>query len=707
MVSVPFRTTRVPRCVSRVSRHHQTLAETEALYRRMIEQSTTHAILHLDAAGRVTTWNLGAQVMTGYLAAGILGSGHECLFTAEEVAAGRPAALLRQAQGDGVAMAEGWRVRKDGSGFWAGETLTAIRDDQRRLTGFLKIVKDLTDSKLAQDRITFLSSLYATLYQVNQAILRCRTMAELFQETVRICADFGHFDLAWIGVPDPAADCVRVAAGSGPALAYLDGIQVPMDPATPQGWAPVPRSLREGQAIVVADWATDPTVEGWRSRAAPFAFQTSAVLPIVRGGRPVAVLTLYSKVADFFLPERLDLLGSLAGDLGFALDKLDADQRRAESEKALLTSEARFRASFDRTSSAKSITTMEGRLVQVNEAYARMMGYARGELEGASIFTILHPEDRATSRHFLALLQAGEVTEHQGEKRYLHKDGHVVWGDLSTTMIRDPEGAPLYLVADLVDITARKALEGALQELNQELEHRVDERTRQLAAANQDLEAFAYGVSHDLRAPLRSLAGFSELLVQEGLDLSEATRTGHLHRIHANALRMSRIIEDLLRLVQVGHEDLVRVPLDLGVIAREAIARLQEADPSRSLELAVADPLPVQGDARLLNVLLGNLLENAWKFTARQPLARIAVGQDPRQAGVWFVQDNGVGFPMAQAGEIFAPFHRLHKAADFPGTGIGLALADRVVRRHGGRIWAQSEPEQGATIYFTLGELPI
>ena len=558
----------------------------------------------------------------------------------------------------------------------------------------------------AQERITFLTGLYATLYQVNQAILRCRETAALFQETVRICADFGQFDLAWIGVPDGQANRMRVAAGSGPGQPYLDDLEMPLDAGHPKGRGPTPTSLREGRTIVIDDWGTDPRVAVWRERPTPFSFQASASLPIRSAGRTVAVLALYSRMAHFFAPERLQLLDSLVGDLGFALDKMAAEDRRMNAERALQASEARFRASFERAVAAKSIATTDGRLVRVNEAYCRMMGYSRAELEGTSFMDLIHPEDRPATLSF-ARASMADASVHRMEKRYLHKHGHEVWGDVSAALVRDQQGEPLYFVADLVDISGRKALEKVLQELNQGLERRVAERTRQLEAANQDLEAFAYGVSHDLRAPLRSLAGFSELLLQEDLDLPPAKRIEYLHRIHASALRMSRIIDDLLRLARFGHEHLHRRPLDLAAIARETFDRLQEGDPVRSVTLELEAPLMVHGDARLLNVLMGNLLENAWKFTAREPRATVAVGRDPAQAGVLFVKDNGVGFPMAHVEQIFAPFRRLHKASEFPGTGIGLALAERVVRHHGGRIWAQSEPGQGATIFFSLCDLPI
>jgi len=696
----------VRKVVGRRQRFRRALTATEALYRRMVEQATTHAIIHLDAEGRVTTWNPGAEVINRYEAKEILGRNFACFYPAEAQAAGRPEALLRRARTEGLAIDEGWRVRRDGSQFWAMVTVTPIRDEHRRLTGFLKITLDDTERRRAAERISDLTSLYATLSQVSQLIVRASTRAELFGEAVRILVEFARFDLAWIGLPDAAGALVKVAAAHGPGLAYARGLEIPLAPAPPASPGPTAIAFREARTVVVHDWAEDPVVAPWRERAAPFGLCTSATFPVFEGGRVVAVVVLYSQVPAFFQTERVELLDSLARDLGFALDKMADGRRRIAAEAELRASEELFRASFERAIAAKSINSPDGRLLRVNEAYCRMLGYEKEELEGRSLEDFTHPEDWAATLPFIASMHAGEATGHRRAKRYLHKDGHSVWGDMSTVMVRDAQGQPLYFVTDIVDITPRKALEEALRELNEDLEARVALRTRQLESANQDLEAFAYGASHDLRAPLRVLGGFAEFLLQEGPALAEAKRDDYLRRIHAGARRMARILDDLLRLARIGQEDFAPAPVDLAAITREVVGDLEEAEPGRAVELSLAASLPALGDVRLLRMLMGNLVGNAWKFTARQAEARIEVGKEPGTPDVFFVRDNGVGFAMAWAGRIFEPFQRLHHGAEFPGTGIGLALADRVVKRHGGRIWARSAPGEGTTLFFTLEAAP-
>lgn len=234
------------------------------------------------------------------------------------------------------------------------------------------------------------------------------------------------------------------------------------------------------------------------------------------------------------------------------------------------------------------------------------------------------------------------------------------------------------------------------------LEARVDERAEQLEAVNRELESFSYAVSHDLRAPLRAIKGFSQILVEDHAD-ALADGKHHLDRICAATTRMNQLIDDLLLLSKMVRARPDCAPCDLAQIARDVIAELRRAEPGRTVEVVIAAELPAYGDARLMRVVLESLLRNAWKFTSRRAAARIEVGYSD---GAWFVRDDGVGFDASRASKLFVPFQRLHAANEFEGSGIGLATANRIVRRHGGRIWADSKPDQGATFYFTLGAAP-
>ncbi|HKQ18183.1 MAG TPA: ATP-binding protein [Candidatus Eisenbacteria bacterium] len=252
---------------------------------------------------------------------------------------------------------------------------------------------------------------------------------------------------------------------------------------------------------------------------------------------------------------------------------------------------------------------------------------------------------------------------------------------------------------------ALRASEGRLRQLNAELEERVAARTAELESSNRELEAFSYSVSHDLRAPLRSIDGFSKALLEDCGDALGEVGARHLDRVRNAARQMGLLIDDLLGLARLSRAEMRRERVDLGLLAREIVASLSQAQPDRKVELVVTGNPTTEGDPPLLRVVLDNLIRNAWKFTSKHPTARIEVGQTGDNGSrTYFVADDGAGFDMAHASMLFAPFQRLHRQSDFEGTGVGLATVQRIIQRHGGRLWAESAVESGAKFYFTMWE---
>jgi signal transduction histidine kinase len=242
-----------------------------------------------------------------------------------------------------------------------------------------------------------------------------------------------------------------------------------------------------------------------------------------------------------------------------------------------------------------------------------------------------------------------------------------------------------------------------LQEQIQGLEERVAERTRELEVINKDLEAFSYSVSHDLRAPLRSIDGFSHALLEDYADKLDAQGKDYLNRVRNGSQRMALLIDDILKLSRVSREKMVTGRVDLSALARSVASELQKSQPTRDVGFRIEDGVVVEGDQGLLKIVLDNLLGNAWKFTGRTQKALIEFGSQMMDGTkTYFVRDNGVGFDMAYASKLFTPFQRLHGPGEFPGTGIGLSIVQRVIRRHGGRIWAEAAVNAGATFYFIL-----
>jgi len=314
-----------------------------------------------------------------------------------------------------------------------------------------------------------------------------------------------------------------------------------------------------------------------------------------------------------------------------------------------------------------------------------------------------HPDDREllqkaidTSLQFGAVLRIDHrVVLPDGSERIVHERAHVVYDDV---------GTPVRMIGTIQDVTQRKQAEEEMRQLNLGLEQRVAERTQALTLLNQELEAFSYSVSHDLRAPLRAIRGFSKALLEEYATRLDDTGMDYLQRINKASQHMSELIDDLLKLSQVTRATLHYGAVALSELATQILAELAEQDAGREVVTRVASDIVVQGDARLLRILLDNLLRNAWKFTANHAHSMIEFGvMHQHDETVYFVRDDGAGFDMLYAHKLFTLFRRLHTSSEFAGTGIGLVTAQRIVRRHGGRIWAEGAVEQGACFYFTLG----
>lgn len=380
---------------------------------------------------------------------------------------------------------------------------------------------------------------------------------------------------------------------------------------------------------------------------------------------------------------------------------IDLTSRR-ETEIALLKSEERFRRLIATANEGIWEVDIHARTMHVNPRMTEILGYSQQEFFGRSLFELVHPDDAPRVKAAWTTQMDGQ-SEHS-EWRLLCKNGNYLWVAASTSTLRDETGMAIGVLAMITDISERKVAEAQIRQLNAELEQRVRQRTAQLEGTNKELEAFCYSVSHDLRAPLRTIRGFSEVLLENyGPQLDDRGRD-FLRRTTEAGMQMDKLIEDLLKLSRVSRGDFQTTDVDLSSLARSISDDLKRAEPQRNVEFTIAPGLRAKGDERLLRVVLENLFRNAWKFTSKHPSARIEFGHLNGERSAFFVRDDGAGFDMAYAGKLFGVFQRLHNPTDFTGSGVGLAIVQRAINRHGGRVWAEGKVEAGATFYFTLPE---
>ncbi len=590
-------------------------------------------------------------------------------------------------------------VRPDGRRVLLSINGAPLLDESRQVEDVILTLEDITERKHAEEAQRRLNRELRAISDCNQILMRAVDEQALLGDICRIVCDEAGYRMAWVGYAEnDGAQTVRPVAWAGSEDGYLASANIT--------WADMERgrgstgtAIRTGESICIQDFMTEPQAIPWRENALQRGYRSNIALPLKdESVTTFGALTIYSTEPKAFIPDEIRLLEELAGDLAFGIGVLRAriERKRAEQKIGQL---AAIVASSDDAIIGK---TLDGIITSWNKGAEKIYGYTESEVIGKSIVILVPPGNEDELPQILGKIKAGEHVEHFETVRR-RKDAQDIHMSLAISPIRDTVGQIVAASTIGRDITDRKRAEEEIHRLNQDLEQRVADRTAQLEAANKELEAFAYSVSHDLRAPLRHIDGFLELLQQRMAATLDEQSQHFMAAISEAARRMGLLIDDLLSFSRMGRHELSKMPVDLNALVQEVIRELEPDMQGRAVNWHMAQLPVVTGDQAMLRIVLVNLISNALKFTRSRQPAEIEIGF-MRQANeaVFFVRDNGVGFDPQYADKLFGVFQRLHRADEFEGTGIGLANVRRIITQHGGRTWATGAIDHGATFYFSL-----
>jgi PAS domain S-box-containing protein len=617
----------------------EALHESEARLHLLIEGVTDYAIYLLDTGGMVVNWNAGAERLKGYRSHEIIGEHFSRFFGLEDQQNGKPQRLLAEARLRGRVEDEGWRVRKDGSRFWANAVITALLKEDGSLYGYAKVTRDLTERKQVEE----------TLRQTSQAL---GTMVETSPLAIIVTDPQGLVTL-W-----------NRAAETTFCWTAAEVIGKP-NPIIPSDKRDEVRRVR--QQIIEGGSLIELETERVRKDGVRIAVSFSATALRNTEGQPYGILAIIADITE-----------------------------RRRAEEALRESEHRFRSTLDNMMEGCQIIGNDWQYLYINHAAELHNRRPKEELMGKRYMDIW-PGIEETEVFVMIRRCLEERIAHHMENKFVFPDGATGWFDLSIQPV--PEG--VFILS--MDITERKRAEEEIHKLNDELEQRVIERTAQLEAANKELEAFAYSVSHDLRAPLRAIDGFSRIVLEEYAKKLDAEGNRLLNIIRASTGKMDQLITDLLDLSRVSRNEMKFSRVDMTTLANSIYREVASPEIQQKFSFSVV-PLPdAYCDPALVRQVWRNLISNAIKFTTPKDLRKIEIGGHSEEGmNIYFVKDSGVGFNPAYTHKLFGVFQRLHKSDEFEGTGVGLAIVQRIVHRHGGRVWAEGKVGEGATFYFSI-----
>ncbi|MEJ2692852.1 MAG: transporter substrate-binding domain-containing protein, partial [Candidatus Thiodiazotropha sp.] len=585
------------------------------------------------------------------------------------------------------------------------EEARSVFAEDGRLIKIFATVQDITEQKRGEEALLRLNRELRAISNCNHILMLATDEQELLGEICRIICDDAGYRMAWVGHPEnDAAKSIRPVAWAGVDDGYLEQAGITWAD-TARGRGPSGTAIRLGKSISIQDFSTDPTGAPWRNAALQRGYRSSISLPLKdESANTIGILNIYSSVPYAFTPEEIRLLEELAEDMAFGIKfvRTRIERKRAEEELRQIN-ERYFLSTRAAGLGVWDWDLQKNELIWDDRMY-ELYGTRREDFTGAYEAWLkgIHPDDRVASDEISKQAQRSEC-EYDTEFRVVWPDGSIHHLKAYAQFVRDAEGKPLRMTGVNYDITEHKRAELEVKTLNHELERRVAARTADLQAANKELEAFSYSVSHDLRVPLRAIDGFSHILLEDYTDKLDKEGKRLLNVIRDNTSRMGQLIDDILQFSRAGRLEINFSSIDMEKLARAAFTELRSSFAESNLQLEIEPLPPANGDAAMIRQVFVNLLSNAIKFSRTQEAPRIQVGSlADSDETVYYVKDNGVGFDMQFSDKLFGVFQRLHGVNEFEGTGIGLAIVKRIITRHGGRVWAEGEINHGAAVYFTL-----
>jgi len=639
----------------RLREKEQALRESEERFRMLVEGVKDYAIFTLDPEGHVTSWNIGAEWMHGYRAEEVLGRHFSVFYSQQDIRNRCPEFELKQASTEGRFHEERVRLAKGRKEFWADVVITALRAANGKLRGFAQVTRNITAQKAAEEKLSASEALKTAILDAALDAIISIDHQGLVQE--------------W----NPAAEKI-FGYKSGDALGRsVDDLIVPA-------------ALREAYHDSLTNY-----------------LMTGAISLV---GRPVELRLRRADGIEFTAEMAISRMLTEEPPRCTALIRDITERKSAETE--LRQSEERFRLLVEGVKDyAIYMLDTSGRVATWNEGAERLEGYTTKEIIGKPLAAFFPPEDVRRKAPEAALKKAEKEGRVLNEGWRVRKDGSRFWSLGIITAVRDEEGRLCGFAKVAHDMTKKKEAEDEIRRLNGELESRVIERTAQLQASNQELEAFSYSVSHDLRAPLRHILGYVDILqMGAGQKLDESGRE-HLQTIAESATQMGQLIDALLEFSRMGRSEISFEQVNMAKLVEEARWELREEIKDRAIDWQIGELPKVKGDPFMLRLAVLNLLSNAVKYTRNRIRAVISINaKQDKDEVIFSVQDNGVGFDMAYADKLFGVFQRFHRPIEFEGTGIGLANVRRIIHRHGGRTWAEAKMDAGATFYFSIPKQP-